>query len=250
MSRSAATAAALLIGNELLAGKVEDENLPVLARTLWSQGVSLREVRVVRDEVEAIAAAVAELAPRHTYLLTTGGIGPTHDDVTVEAVARAFGVGLVTDPELVRVIEASHPEGRPTPSQLRMARVPEGAELVGGGDTTWPTVRMENVYLFPGIPSFFRARLGSLRETFQGTPFVHRCLRTTLGEGRIADLLRRVAETHPGVEVGSYPVVDRDDYRVRITVEGTDPAAVAAAFEAIRAGLPPKSVVEEGPAAP
>ena len=238
------TAAALLIGNELLAGKVVDENLPVLARELWQLGITLREVRVVRDEVETIAAAVRELGPRHTYLFTTGGIGPTHDDVTVDAVAHAFGVRLVSDPVLEAILRASHPESCPTASQLRMARVPEGGELVGGGDGVWPTVRMENVYLFPGIPPYFRERFASLRATLRGTPFIYLCLHTTLGEGRIAEELRQTAEAYPEVEIGSYPAVGRDDYRVRITFAGRDPAAVAAARDAVRRRLPDEAMVE------
>lgn len=238
------TAAALLIGNELLAGKVVDENLPVLAHELWQLGISLREVRVVRDEVETIAAALRELSPCHTYLFTTGGIGPTHDDVTVDAVARAFGVALVVDPTLEAILRASHPQGRPSESQLRMARIPEGGELVGGGDGVWPTVRMENIYLFPGIPPYFRERFASLRTTLRGIPFTYLCLHTTLGEGRIAEDLREAAEQYPEVEIGSYPAVGRDDYRVRITFAGRDPEAVATARDAVRARLPDEAVVE------
>ncbi len=231
------TAAALLIGNELLAGKVVDENLPVLARELWQLGITLREVRVLRDEVETIAAALRDLSPRHTYLFTTGGIGPTHDDVTVDAVAFAFGVGLVVDPVLEAILRESHPDGSPSASQLRMARIPEGGELVGGGDGVWPTVRMENIYLFPGIPPYFRDRFASLRTTLRGAPFTYLCLHTTLGEGRIAEGLRRVAEQYPEVEIGSYPAVGRDDYRVRITFAGRDSEAVVAARDAVREQL-------------
>jgi len=238
------TAAALLIGNELLAGKVADENLPVLARELWQLGITLREVRVLRDEVETIAAALRELSPRHTYLFTTGGIGPTHDDVTVDAVAHAFGVGLVVDPELERILRASHPDGQPSASQLRMARLPEGGELVGGGDGVWPTVRMANVYLFPGIPPYFRERFASLRTTLRGAPFTYHALHTTLGEGQIAEGLRQVAEAYPEVEIGSYPAVGRDDYRVRITFAGRDAEAVVAARDAVRGRLPDEAVVE------
>ncbi len=243
------TAAALLIGNELLAGKVVDENLPVLARELWQLGISLREVRIVRDEIETIAAAVRALSPRHTYLFTTGGIGPTHDDVTVDAVAYAFGVGLVVDPELERTLRATHPEGQPTASQLRMARIPEGGELVGGGEGVWPTVRVKNIYLFPGIPPYFRERLASLRNILRGSPFTYRDLHTTLGEGQIAEGLREVAERFPEVEIGSYPAVGRSDYRVRVTFAGRDAAAVAAACEAVREKLPAAALVE-GSAAP
>ena len=215
------TAAALLIGNEILSGKVEEENLSYLAKELWSLGVSLQEVRILRDQVAAIASAVRELSERHSYLFTTGGIGPTHDDVTVEAVAQAFQVALVRDPTLERLIRGSHPTGQPTPSQLRMALVPEGADLVGG-DSPWPTVRKENVYLFPGIPPYFRRRLDALREQLRTTPFVRCLLHTVLGEGALAEPLNEVVARFPRVEVGSYPAVERTDYRVRVSFEGRD----------------------------
>jgi len=238
------TAAALLIGNELLAGKVADENLPVLAGELWKLGISLCEVRIVRDAVETIAAAVRDISPHHTYLFTTGGIGPTHDDVTVDAVAHAFGVGLVSDPVLEATLRACHPEGCPSASQLRMARVPQGAVLVGGGAGVWPTVQLSNVYLFPGVPPYFRERFASLRATLRGTPFTYLCLHTRLGEGRIAEDLREVAESYPEVEIGSYPAVGRSDYRVRITFAGRDPEGVAAACDAVRTRLGDDALVE------
>jgi molybdenum cofactor synthesis domain-containing protein len=233
------TAASLLIGNEILSGKVEEANLSYLTHELWALGISLREVRILRDDVDAIVTAVRALSNQHTYVFTTGGIGPTHDDVTVEAVARAFAVPLVLDPTIERLIRASCPGVDLSPRQLRMALVPEGAQLVGGGERRWPTICKENVFLFPGIPKYFRRRFADLRERLRTTPFARRFLYTTMGEGEIADLLDVVVERFPGVEVGSYPVVDRDDYRVRISFEGRDAAVVEEAHAALRALLPP-----------
>jgi len=239
------TAAALVIGNEILSGKVEEENLSYLAKELWSLGVSLQEVRILRDQVGAIVAAVRELSGRHSYLFTTGGIGPTHDDVTVEAVAQAFGVPLVRDPTLERLLRASDPKREPTSSQLRMALIPEGSELVGGSDQSpWPTVRKENVYLFPGIPPYFRRRLDALREQLRTSPFVDCVLYTTLGEGALAEPLNEIVARFPGVEVGSYPAVDRADYRVRVSFAGRDRGEVEAAREALRAILPADVLVD------
>ena len=239
------TAAALVIGNEILSGKVEEENLAYLAKQLWSLGVSLQEVRILRDDVGAIVPAVRELSARHSYLFTTGGIGPTHDDVTVEAVAQAFQVSLVRDPTLERLIRASDPAREPTSSQLRMALIPEGSDLVGGDDQSpWPTVRKENVYLFPGIPPYFRRRLDTLREQLRTTPFVHCLLHTTLGEGALAEPLNEIVAHFPRVEVGSYPAVDRADYRVRVSFEGRDREEVEAAREALRAILPANVLVD------
>jgi molybdenum cofactor synthesis domain-containing protein len=239
------TAAALVIGNEILSGKVEEENLSYLAKELWSLGVSLQEVRILRDQVEAIVPAVRELSGQHSYLFTTGGIGPTHDDVTIEAVAQAFRVSLVRHPTLERLIRSSDPSREPTDSQLRMALVPEGSDLVGACDQSpWPTVRKENVYLFPGIPPYFRQRLDALREQLRTTPFVHLVLHTTLGEGALAESLTEIVTRYPRVEVGSYPVVDRADYRVRVSFEGRDRAEVEAARDALRAILPANVLVD------
>jgi len=239
------TAAALLIGNEILSGKVEEENLSYLAKELWSLGVSLQEVRILRDQVGAIVPAVRELSARHSYLFTTGGIGPTHDDVTVEAVAQAFRVSLVRDPTLERLIRASDPTREPTFSQLRMALIPEGSDLVGGDDLSpWPTVRKENVYLFPGIPPYFRRRLDTLREQLRTTPFVHCLLHTTLGEGALAERLNEIVARFPRVEVGSYPAVDRADYRVRVSFEGRDRGEVEAARAALQDILPANTLVD------
>ena len=238
------TAAALLIGNEILSGKVEEANLSYLAHKLWDLGISLQEVRILRDHTDAIVAAVHALSGAHTYVFTTGGIGPTHDDVTVDAVARAFGVPLVVDPTIERQIRASHPGADPSPRQLRMALVPEGSQLVGGGEGRWPTICKENVFLFPGIPKYFRQRLADLHERLRTTPFARRFLYTTMGEGQIADLLDVVVKRFPSVEVGSYPVVDREDYRVRISFEGRDAAAVDAAHSVLVELLPPGAIVD------
>jgi len=239
------TAAALVIGNEILSGKVEEENLSYLAQELWSLGVSLQEVRILRDQVAAIVAAVRELSARHTYLFTTGGIGPTHDDVTVEAVAQAFEVALVRNPTLERLLRTSDPTREPTPSQLRMALVPEGSELVGSSEQSpWPTVRKENVYLFPGIPPYFRRRLDALRDQLRTTPFVDCVLHTTLGEGALAEPLKEIVARFPRVEVGSYPAVDRADYRVRVSFAGRVREEVEAAREALRAILPADVLVD------
>lgn len=238
------TAAALLIGNEILSGKVDEENLSYLAKELWALGVALQEVRILRDQVEAIVPAVRELSGRHNYLFTTGGIGPTHDDVTVAAVAHAFRVALVHDPRLERLIRSSHSAGELTDSELRMALVPAGSDLVGGDPSGWPTVRKENVYLFPGIPPYFRRRLDALREQLRTTPFVCCLLHTTLGEGALAEPLNRIVARFPRVEVGSYPAVDRSDYRVRVSFEGRDRGEVEAARDALRAILPADVFVE------
>ena len=171
-------AAVLVVGNELLSGKVQDANLVVLATMLRELGVSLRRVVMVPDEVETIAAEVRVLSRDHHYVFTSGGVGPTHDDVTIESVARAFGVKVVTSPLMKSMLRA-HYGARCTDGHLRMALIPDGAELARTEQVPWPTVVMQNVWLLPGIPEVFRMKLPVVRERLRGgTPFVSRAVYT------------------------------------------------------------------------
>ncbi|MBP7146502.1 MAG: competence/damage-inducible protein A [Acidobacteria bacterium] len=227
-----ATAGILLIGNELLSGRVRDENLSFLAGELWQLGVPVRRTVVVRDAVEEIAAAVRELAARETYVFTSGGVGPTHDDVTIAGVAAAFGVPVVLEPGLERLLRGFFGE-RTTPFHLRMARVPQGAELLGGDGRNWPTVRMRNVIVLPGVPEYLRRRFVRLRELFRHEP-LHRCmLALAADEPTIAPYLEAAVAENAGVEIGSYPQGDT----VLVTFEGTDSEQVERAREAVDRAL-------------
>jgi molybdenum cofactor synthesis domain-containing protein len=199
------TAAALIIGNEILSGKVEEANLVVLARALRPLGVRLKHVAVVADEIDTIATEVRALASGHDWLFTSGGVGPTHDDVTIEAVAKAFGLPVVMSSELESMLRAHYKE-RLTEGHLRMALVPEGASLEVTDEVRWPTIRIRNTWLMPGIPEVFRmkvpvvvARLGA------GARFVSFAVYTKMDEGELKPLLDRVVAQFPDVDVGSYP---------------------------------------------
>lgn len=222
---SSSRASIILIGNELLSGRVRDENLPYLAGELWSCGVRVERAEIVRDEESSIAEAVRRASGSCDFVLTTGGIGPTHDDVTVAGVARAFGVPVECHPELAARIRR-HLGREPTDAELRMARVPRGAKLVGGA-ATWPTIRVRNVYVLPGVPSILVRKFEELREIFRGPPF-HRISRGYRArETELAPRLEQLARAFPDLEIGSYP--ERD--RVLVTVEGNDEATVAKAGE-------------------
>jgi molybdenum cofactor synthesis domain-containing protein len=232
------TAAALVVGNELLSGKVRDENLVVLAVTLRRLGILLRRVVMVADEVATIAAEVRALSASHHLLFTSGGIGPTHDDLTIEAVASAFGARVVKSARMEEMLRAHYGE-RCTEGHLRMALVPEGAELATNAEVTWPTVVMRNVWLLPGIPEVFRMKIPLLEERLRGgTPFLSRAVYTKMDEGDLRPLLDRVVERHPQVEIGSYPKWQDPTYKTKLTFDGTDPVVVAAALEAFVALLP------------
>jgi molybdenum cofactor synthesis domain-containing protein len=217
-------AAILLIGNELLSGRVADDNLAYLAGELWRLGVPVREARIVRDEIEPIAEAVRALSGNHSWLFTSGGVGPTHDDVTIDGVARAFGLGVVEHPELAGPIRERFGEGI-TDGHLRMARAPEGAVLEAGARGVWPTVRVRNVFLLPGVPSILRRKFERLKRRFSQAPFHRIVLPVSAEEAAIAGPLALAAAAHPAVEIGSYP--ERDG--VIVTLESSDARALEAA---------------------
>ncbi len=226
------TAAVLLIGNEILSGRIRDENLPFLASQLWSLGIALRRVEVCRDELAEIAAAVRRLAAGHSWLFTTGGIGPTHDDVTIEGVARAFGVRVVTHPHLEEMIREHFGEAV-RPAHLRMAWAPEGATLEGQGDGAWPTVRLANVLILPGVPSILRRKFVRLVSLFEeAAPFERRALTFLADEADLAPVLEQAALEHPTVEIGSYP----EKGRVLVTFEGDDEEELEAAIRQVDEG--------------
>jgi molybdopterin-biosynthesis enzyme MoeA-like protein len=237
------TAAALIIGNELLSGKIAEANLVVLARTLRPLGILLRRVVMILDEIEVIAHEVKELAATHDVVFTSGGVGPTHDDLTIEGVARAFGAGVTISKELDDLLRAYYAD-RITEGHLLMARVPEGSRLVSSGAVQWPTVVMKNVWVLPGVPEIFKMKMALVREDLgSDTPFLTMAVFTDLDEGQIKDLLDRVVAAHPGVEIGSYPKWNDPEYKTKLTFDGTDGARVRAARDAFAAGLPPASVL-------
>ncbi len=239
----ARTAAILVIGNEILSGKIRDENVPYLASELFALGVALRRVIICPDEIEVIASDLNALRADHDVVFTTGGVGPTHDDVTLEAVAHALGRGITRSPEIERMVR-KHFGDETTEGHLRMADVPEGASLVRSGEMPWPTVEVENVYVFPGVPQILHRKFPVLRERLRSdAPFVSRVLYTHADEFELADLLDEAAQAHPRVIIGSYLAWDAPDYAVRLTFDGTDGDAVTAAFDHVRAGIADGKIV-------
>jgi len=237
------TAAALVIGNELLSGKIADANLVVLARTLRAVGVQLRRAVVVLDEIEAIVTEIQALSAAHDWLFTSGGVGPTHDDLTIEAVARAFGVAVVTDAHLTDMLRGYYGE-RLTESHMLMARVPQGARLVSSESIPWPAVVMRNAWVLPGVPEIFQAKQPLIRaELAGGAPFVSLSVLTTLDEGQLKPMLDRVVEAHRDVAIGSYPRWSDAEYRTRLTFDGLKEERVREARDAFAASLPEGTLV-------
>ena len=201
------TAALLVIGDEILSGRTQDKNVGQVALWLNEQGIRLGEVRIVPDDQARIAEAVNALRSAYDYLFTTGGIGPTHDDITVDSIAAAFGVPVIVHPEARRILEAYYASrGGVTDARLRMARVPEGAELIPNGFSGAPGVRIGNVYILAGVPSIAAAMLQALDGKLEGgRPMVSLTVGAYVAESEVADLLREAEAAHPGVAIGSYP---------------------------------------------
>lgn len=237
------TAAALIIGNEILTGKVQEENVAYLAREFFGLGVTLRQVVVCPDEMDVIVENLNFLRVKHDLVITSGGVGPTHDDITIDAVALAFGRTVVRSAEVEAMIREYYGD-RVTGGHLRMANMPDGAELVRSAAVPWPTIHIGNVYVLPGVPQIFRRKFDTLRPHFGGNePFVSRAVFTLCDEGEVAELLQRLTVQHPSVTIGSYPRWRDPEYRVKITFDGRDADAVQAAADAFVAALEPDKLV-------
>jgi molybdopterin-biosynthesis enzyme MoeA-like protein len=222
----AESAAALIVGNELLSGKVAEANLVELARALRPLGVRLARASFLPDELALLAGEIRALSKAHPLLFTSGGVGPTHDDITIEAVAAAFGRNVVEDPTLAELIRRAYGE-QVTAAHLRMALVPEGATLAISPSGAWPTPVFENVWILPGVPEVFREKLDTVRAWVRGpSPFVSRAVYTRLDEARLKALIDAVVASHPEVEVGSYPRWFEPSYKTKVTFDARDADAV------------------------
>ena len=233
------TAALIVIGDEILSGRTHDKNIAQVASWLGVQGIRLSEVRVVADDEAAIVAAVNALRTVHDYLFTTGGIGPTHDDITVDAVAAALGVEVVIHAEARAMLEAYYaPRGGINEARLRMARVPAGAELIPNRQSGAPGIRCGNLFLMAGVPSITAGMLDALTGTLEGGAVV---LAETLGcwvaESEVADLLRGTEQAYEGCQIGSYPFFREGRVGANFVVRSTDPDQLAACIGALATGL-------------
>lgn len=230
------TAALVVIGDEILSGRTHDKNIAQVASWLQVQGIRLAEVRVVPDVEERIAEAVNALRTTHDYLFTTGGIGPTHDDITSECVARAFGVPLVLDPAAVERLRRGR--GELNEARLKMARVPAGAALVENPVSHAPGFRIGNVFVYAGIPAIMRAMFAaSVPMLTQGSQILSASVDVYAREGDLAEPLERIALAHPEVEIGSYPFAREGRFGASLVVRGTDAAAVERVLGEVRTAM-------------
>jgi len=226
------TAGIIVIGNEILSGKTRDENSPYLVRELRALGVDVRKICVIPDELHLISNEVKDFSNSYDYVFTTGGVGPTHDDLTMGGIAAAFGLEIRRNSELAANIRQFYaPEL--IDGNLRMADVPEGARLLGGQGLWFPVIAVQNVYIFPGVPEILRKKFDRIKETFRDAPFYLREIYLKADEGQIAATLHDVLAEFPNLLLGSYPYFDNRDYSIKLTLESKDNAYLERAHAAL-----------------
>jgi len=233
------TAAVLVIGDEILSGRTQDTNINYIARFLAARGIDLKEARLVGDAAGEIAAALNALRAAYDFVFTTGGIGPTHDDITADAVAAAFEVGIGYHPEAYALLEARYGREDFNPMRRRMARAPDGAVLIPNSVSAAPGFQIGNVFVLAGIPAIARAMLEALAPRLpQGAPLHAVTIAGEVAEGAVAEGLAAIQKAHPATAIGSYPYYRGDGgYGVHLVARGRDAAAVEAAARAIEALL-------------
>ena len=237
------TAGILLIGNEILSGKIADANATYLCRELRVLGVDVRRLTAIPDEIDLIAREVAAFSRDYDVVFTPGGVGPTHDDVTIEGIARAMGVDVVRHPLLVELLDQFY-RGDLSAARLKMAEVPDGAELVAAEGLRFPAIVMRNVYILPGVPEIFRQKFDALRERFRDEPIHLRSVFVDMRESTLADFLNELLRTYPLLMLGSYPEFSNPEYKVKVTLESRDRAYLENAVEEFVARLPAAVVVK------
>ena len=234
------TAAMLAIGDELLSGRTRDKNIGHLASSLTVQGIDLKEVRIVADEEKDIINAINALRERYDYVFTSGGIGPTHDDITADAIAKAFEVGIDHDPRAMALLEA-HYQKRDmefTTARKRMARIPDGADLIPNSVSVAPGFIIGNVHVMAGVPSVFQAMLEAVSPNLEGgSQMLSRAVNCKFGEGTIGDALGIIQKDNPETSIGSYPKFDGRNYSTQIVVRGREPAPIDKAIAEVEAML-------------
>jgi molybdenum cofactor synthesis domain-containing protein len=236
------TAALVIIGDEILSGRTQDKNIAQLALWLNLQGIRLSEVRVVPDRMEAIGAAVTALSGASDYLFTTGGIGPTHDDITVDAIAAALGVPVIVHPEARAILDDYYASrGGLTEARLRMARTPEGASLIVNGRSGAPGIRIGNIFILAGVPHIAGAMLDSLSGKLEGgRPVVSATIGCWVQESEVADLLGDTEKRHDGCQIGSYPFFRDGRTGANFVIRSTDEERLGACAADLTAALAAK----------
>jgi molybdenum cofactor synthesis domain-containing protein len=237
----AKTAGIVIIGNEVLSGKTQDINSHFFCRELRQLGVEVKKISTIQDEIELIGREVAEFSKHFDFVFTSGGIGPTHDDVTIEGIAHGFGVKVVRHPDIEKRMRQRLGMDL-NEARLRMANVPEGSKLLCTDAPFAPIVQMHNVFVFPGIPKILQERFHNIKEQFRDAPYYLKNVYVRYGEGIIATMLNDLLVKYPELMLGSYPVLDLLEYKVKVTLESKDQEYLNRALETFIASLPKDGV--------
>ena len=238
------TAGIIIIGNEILSGKVRDDNSFFLAGELRDLGVDVRRISVIPDELDIIGDEAVTFSHEYDYVFTSGGVGPTHDDVTMAGIAGGFGVPLVEHPEIKNILRMKYTRFL-NEAVLKMTRIPEGSSVEYNEKMRFPIVSFKNIYIFPGIPEYIRRKFSAIKEKFRSTAFYLNRLYLNCHESVIAEGLNKVVSENDGVAFGSYPVLGRSDYRVIITAESKSEAFLEKALHSLVETLPSDVIVRK-----
>jgi len=237
------TAGIIIIGNEILSGKVHDVNSYYLTSELRNLGVDVRRISVIPDETEVIGTEAVKFSERYDHVFTSGGVGPTHDDVTMAGIAKGFGVKLAVHPTIRDFLNARYQNNISNPV-LKMAEIPEGAEVYLEKGMRFPIVSYKNIFIFPGIPEYLIDKFSSIRDRFRGSSFYLKRLFLSIYESEFAEILNLVVSANPQVQFGSYPIQGKQEYRVIITAESRSPDQLDAALNDLINKLPGNSIVK------
>ncbi len=237
------TAGIVIIGNEILSGKVRDDNSFFLASELRSLGVHLERISIIPDDIEAIGKEVVDFSEKYDYVFTSGGVGPTHDDVTMEGIAKGFNVKLVEHQGIKDMLCSRFSESVNS-AVLKMANVPEGTEIILNEDIRFPVISFRNIFIFPGIPEYMKNKFSLIRERFRSSEFHLKKLFLNSHESSFAEILNEVVADYKDVDFGSYPVIGKPDFRVMITVESKLKKSLEYALNDLISRLPEDIIVK------
>ncbi len=237
------TAGIIIIGDEILSGKVEDCNAIFMIRELRNHGVDVRRISVIPDDIEVISGEVKKFSHTFDYVFTSGGIGPTHDDVTIEAVSRAYDVNVSINNDLKKILYEKYGDDL-TPERLKMAEVPDGAELIKDKTLKFPLILFKNIYIFPGIPQYLRQKFHVIAKEFDKVPILLKKVYIDEYESEIAPFLNIIVENNRDVKIGSYPIIDSDDFSVLITFESMDNNKLDTAVHEFVKSIPKEKIIK------
>ncbi len=240
------TACLLVIGDEILTGRTQDVHIQYLGKKLSVQGIDLKEARVISDDIESIVKHVNDVRASFTYVFTTGGIGPTHDDKTAKAIAKAFNLPLEENEEALAMLQARWGKGELSPANRRMARIPKGANLIENIVTQAPGFQVDNVYVLAGVPSIMRAMVDTILPNLKGgTPLKSKSISCLLGEGTLAETLENLELKNPAVQIGSYPFFSPEGHGTTIVIRGTQAEEIEKVFSLLEEYIRDKEQIPE-----